>query len=171
MTAMTSTPSIRLDEPLPAEVLRRVSGGLASYRNYPVFSWPWLRRRSLLFVLFVGSFGVLSGLGTYATQRDLRGAISVFVSFTVGFLLISTLGPLLATAVRHARLGLRKERMLVVAALLVGLGTSYLADEWASGGIEETWRGRFRRPAGRPETEERAANASARWRSTWRCWS
>jgi hypothetical protein len=134
---MTAIPSIRLDEPLPAEVLRRVSGGLASYRNYPVFSWPWLRRRTLLFVLFVGSFGVLSGLGTYATQRDLRGAISVFVSFTVGFLFIITVGPLLATVVRHARLRLRIERVLVVTALLVGLGTSYLADEWASGEVEK----------------------------------
>jgi hypothetical protein len=32
-----------LGQPLPAELLRRVSGGLAAYRNYPHpgSRWPW----------------------------------------------------------------------------------------------------------------------------------
>jgi signal transduction histidine kinase len=126
-----------LDEPLPAEVLRRVSTGFVAYRNYPVFSWPWLKKRTALFALATVSFGVLVGLGTYGARQQVGPAIGVTAQFVVAFLLMTSLGPALATLVRHQRMALRREQIWVVAALLVGVYASFRADEWASRGIGE----------------------------------
>jgi hypothetical protein len=159
-SAGASAPPVSLRAPLPAELLHKGSEGLVSYRNYPTFSWPWLRRRTLLFGVLVVSFGVLNGIATYAAQHDGRAALTVFANFSLGFLLISTVGPLLATAVRHAHLRLRVERALVVASLLAGLGTSYLADSWASGAIEEATgkdRARQSSPGGKAARDPSAA--------------
>jgi signal transduction histidine kinase len=146
MPAMSADPHPHIDlrEPLPGEVLRRVSRGLAAYRNYPVFSWPWLGKRTLLIALAVGSLGVLSGLGAYADRRDPRAALSVALNLTLAFVLIATLGPLLATVVRHRGFRFRTERVLVLLALLVGMGASFFADAFASGEIR---RGLGQKPA------------------------
>jgi signal transduction histidine kinase len=129
-----------LGHPLPGEVLRS-GAGLVAYRNYPVFSWPWLRGRTLLFALLVGSLGGLVGLGIYLRDQRIGPAASAFAAFTLGFLLIGTVGPLLATMVRHRRLGLRLERPLVVAALVLGLAGSFVSDQWASAALERRLAG------------------------------
>ncbi|HEY6881291.1 MAG TPA: hypothetical protein VI299_24865, partial [Polyangiales bacterium] len=61
--------AIALDRPLPAELLRRDSRGLAAYSLYPVFSWPWLRKRSLLVALGAAVFGALMMIGSVATRE------------------------------------------------------------------------------------------------------
>jgi Histidine kinase/Histidine kinase-, DNA gyrase B-, and HSP90-like ATPase len=134
---MSHGPGVRLGEPLPGEVLRRVSGGLAAYRNYPVFSWPWLARRTLLFGLFLASFAALMGIGMYVSKQNLGLAVSNSVYFVAGIMLIATPGPLLATLVRHRRLRVAWERRLVVAALVFGLLTSFLFDDWASSALKQ----------------------------------
>ena len=129
-------PAMRLDQPLPAELLRRTSRGLAAYQTYPVFSWPWFRKRTAIFTLALASFGALSalavGLGGGGTSRGW----AVFVHFTAGSLAIATSGPLLATLVRHRRLPLRLERVLVLLMLVLGLGISFAADSWASAAVD-----------------------------------
>ena len=149
MPAMSADPHPHIDlrEPLPGDVLRRVSRGLAAYRNYPVFSWPWLGKRTLLFGLPLGSLGALTGLATYADRGDLRAAVSVTVNFVLGFVLMITIGPFLATVVRHRRWPPRRERIFVVLALVVGLVTSFIVDTVTSAGIE---RGLGRRRDGTP---------------------
>ena len=142
----STAPRLRLDEPLPAEVLRGVSGGLAAYRNYPAFSWLWLRKRTLLFVLVLSGFGALGGLRVWLGSRDLGNAVAVGALSVLGFLGIATIGPLLATGVRHLRLRLRRERVLVVVALLVGMVGALGVDTWASDAIEGRLPGR---PAGK----------------------
>jgi hypothetical protein len=132
-------PAIPLDQPLPPELLlSRASAGLAGYRSYPAFSWPWLRKRTVLFAGGIVSVGALSGVATYlASSGRLAEAVGVAVQFTVAMLLITSVGPALATLVRHRNFPLRRERPWLVAALLVGVFTSYRADEWASRGVGE----------------------------------
>jgi LytTr DNA-binding domain len=40
--------AVSLDQALPDDVVANSSLGIFAYRNYPVFSLPWLRKRSLL---------------------------------------------------------------------------------------------------------------------------
>ena len=42
-----------LDQPLPPSVVVGGSARLTRYRQYPVFSWPWLRGRSWLALALV----------------------------------------------------------------------------------------------------------------------
>lgn len=134
------TDLVQLDQPLPAEVLRRTSAGLAAYRNYPVFSWPWLRKRTLLVALGAGCFGALIGLMIWLTQHEVAPALSVLVYFNLGALALTTAGPFMATLVRQRRLEADLERRLVVAALVVGAVVSFGVDSWSSRRIGEAMR-------------------------------
>jgi len=49
---------------------------------------------------------------------------------------LGTMGPALATVVRHRRWARRRERVMVAVALLVGVGGAAMVDGWASSGIE-----------------------------------
>jgi len=133
---MTAAPheTLALDRPLPGDVLRRVRTGLSAYQNYPVFSWPWLRRRTARGVVLVGVLGGMIWLGAQLGGRAMPA--SALGYFVTGFALISSMGPALATWVRHRRWPLRREQPLVIGALLVGVLLSAGVDGWASGGIE-----------------------------------
>lgn len=122
-----------LGQPLPTEVV--AGGGVfrINYRRYPVFSWPWLRGRSLILVICVGLWSLLTGLGLGMTTSDAKIGILSGLHFFSGFLLMSCAGPLLATLVRHRRLPLSRERIGVVAAVSIGIVIAYFADTWASG--------------------------------------
>jgi hypothetical protein len=125
---------IALDRPLPAELLRRNSRGLAAYSVYPVFSWPWLRKRSLLVLIGAGTFGTLLVIGGLAMNQDFARYWTVPLHFTFGALGVSSLGPLLATLVRQARL--KRERLAVIASIALGVLLSFSIDNWASSAIE-----------------------------------
>ncbi|MET0284891.1 MAG: histidine kinase [Polyangiales bacterium] len=143
--------AIALDRPLPAELLRRNHRGLAAYSVYPVFSWPWLRRRSLLVTLGAATFGVLLAIAGVATKQDFARYWSVPLHFTLGVLGISSVGPLLATLVRQASWRPVVERRSVMACIAVGVLCSCAIDIWASGAIELGMasgpRGHAERPA------------------------
>ncbi len=132
---MTAT-SPPLDRPLPPEVVTHIAGGPASYRRYPVFSAPWLRKRSLVFGAFAAMIGVLSGLGLGMEFGDWSAAGLVAVHSGVTFAAMMIAGPALATFVRHRRLRARLERPLVIGAVIVGMAVSYVADSYASAVIE-----------------------------------
>lgn len=121
-----------LHSALPAEVLVRGNTVWARYRQYPVFSLPWLRGRSLLFALVIALFAVVVALGTAVDSNDVSLGIRAGALILATFLLMATAGPALATWVRHRRWSLRRERTAVVLAVLVGMGSSALADYWAS---------------------------------------
>lgn len=120
-----------LDRPLPTEV---VAGGGAwlGYRRYPVFSWRWLRGRSLVFGAIILVFGVFTGAGLMVVTGSSRSAAMAGLHFVIGFMLMCFSGPLLAALVRHAGWPLRRERIGIVLALLLGIVVGYFADAWAS---------------------------------------
>src|SRR5688572_11583219 len=106
-----------LQQALPAEVL--VGGNLvwARYRQYPVFSLPWLRGRSLLFGSVIGVIALVIGFGTGAATHDFAlGALAGSQMFAA-FLLMATAGPALATWIRHRHWPQRRERFALVLAV------------------------------------------------------
>jgi two-component sensor histidine kinase len=125
-----------LQQALPAEVL--VGGNLvwARYRQYPVFSLPWLRGRSLLFASVITVFALVIGFSTGAATRDFGlGALAASQMFAA-FLLMATTGPALATWIRHRHWPQRRERFGLVLAVLVGMTASYFVDRWASESVQ-----------------------------------
>lgn len=125
-----------LGRALPPEV---ASGGMLwiGYRRYPVFGARWLLGRALLCAVPVGIVAAMVGLGLGLTTRDSAIGVRAGLYFFLAFFAMCNAGPLLATLVRHARMPLRRERVLVVAALLVGVVISGFADSWASTYLEQ----------------------------------
>jgi hypothetical protein len=126
-----------LDRPLPTEVV--AGGGMfrINYRRYPVFSWPWLRGRSLIFAICIALWALLTGVGLGVTTVDAKIGVLSGLHFFGAFMLMTCAGPLLAGFVRHRGLALRRERIGVVAAVSIGIVIAYFADAWASGYLEQ----------------------------------
>jgi signal transduction histidine kinase len=134
MTDAARTP-YPLGKPLPADVVAAQDGWLG-YRRYPVFGWRWLWGRSLVFGLCIGVFALITAGGLALTTADRQVVLYSALHFFIGFMLICSAGPLLATLVRHAHMPVSRERGAVVAALVVGIVAAYFADSWASGYLE-----------------------------------
>lgn len=120
-----------LQRPLPADVI--VSGHLRwlRYRQYPVFSWPWFRGRSLLFVVLVSLYSALTGLGAGYKAGSHPGMLAAGYMFA-SFMLMIVAGPAFAMWVRYRRWPLRRERVCIVVAMLLGMLCSYGVDWWVS---------------------------------------
>lgn len=134
---MMEPASYPLNRSLPSEVL--VGGGAvwSRYRQYPVFSWPWLRGRSLVFASVIAVVSLLIGTGIGLTTRNAGiGALVTALEF-VAFALMATTGPALATWARHRRWPLRRERAAIVMAVILGIAVSAAADWWASAEIKQ----------------------------------
>lgn len=129
---------LRLDRPLPPEIAPKLPAGIGSYQQFPVFTWPWLRGRTSIFALAVGSYGAMSALGLYA--QDGRGlhALSVGLLFSCGGVLMSTAGPLVATFVRARKLTFERERAWIVFGTAFGMVLSAAVDVLVSGALEST---------------------------------
>ena len=127
---------IALDRPLP-ETLSPAHGWLA-YRQFPVFSWAWLWRRTLLFGLFVLLWGLLVALIASARGASPVDAGEQLLYFFGGMLGMIAAGPTLAMLVRHWVKPGRRQRSLVIAAIVCGLLLAYLADDWSSGHLAST---------------------------------
>lgn len=129
-----------LGDPLPADVLVGGTTVLSRYRRYPVFGLRWLAGRSLLFCSVIAVVAMFIGAGTGIAVRDVAVASKVTVIQFVAFSLMATLGPALATAVRHARWPEARERKAVVMAVLAGMVLSFFVDRVASSYIEQLIR-------------------------------
>lgn len=133
---MTSESTYTLDAVLPPQVLVGGNTVWSRYRQYPVFSLPWLRGRSLLFAAVLVVFALITGFGVGFATRDyglgLLGGGHLFVAF----MLMATAGPALATWVRYRRWPPTRERKAVVVAVLIGIAVSFAADHWASSYVE-----------------------------------
>lgn len=125
-----------LRQPLPDDVLVGGNTVWSRYRQYPVFSAPWLRGRTLLFASAIGSLALVVWLGVGATLRDYAAGFLAGAHLFAAFMLMATLGPGLATLVRHRRWPRPRERALVVAAVAIGVGLGFPADRWASAHVE-----------------------------------
>lgn len=120
---------------LPDE-LTAPRGRLFGYRRYPVFSASWLWRRIVCFAAIAVGLATLIGAGMWASQGEPHRALAAFGYFVAGVTGVATCGPMLATWVRHRRWGVKRERIGVGLALLVGIAGASAIDGWASAGIE-----------------------------------
>ncbi len=126
-----------LDRPLPIDVV--ASGGAwLGYRRYPVFSWRWLRGRSLIFAPIIAVVAFFIGAGLTITIGSGHGGLMAGLHFAAGFMLMCSAGPLLAAMVRHAGWPLRRERFGIVLAMLLGIVVSYFADAWSSNYLKQS---------------------------------
>ena len=132
----TATARNALGQPLPDDVVVGGDHLWTRYRRYPVFSARWLVGRTLLFGSVILGFSVLTLLASIMAPVSVRGALTAAGYMFVGFLMMTTAGPLFATVVRHLRPALRRERVLVVLALCVGMGVSYAVDRYTSARID-----------------------------------
>ena len=111
---------------LPSDVVVRSSSWIAAYRNYPVFSAPWLWRRTMLFGAGAFAIGFAQSVLTWHLVDRATAAL-----FTICVVLIweviVTAGPALATLVRHRQLPYKRERVAVAVAILVGVAISFAA--------------------------------------------
>lgn len=126
-----------LRQKLPAEVLVGGDAVWSRYRQYPVFGLRWLLGRSFLFCSVIAVVAAFIGTGTGVAVQDLGIAIKVGATQFIAFSLMATLGPALATAVRHRAWPVSRERKAVVIAVLVGMVLSFFVDRVASSYIEQ----------------------------------
>jgi two-component sensor histidine kinase len=133
-----SLDSLPLNQALPDDVVVGGSSRIIAYRNYPVFSLPWLKKRSLLFGIIIGllSLPVIIGLSVISQKIEL-GLLSG-LHFFLGFMLIATIGPGIATWVRHRRFPIATERRAVICVVLLGIVCSYFVDQWSSGYLRKS---------------------------------
>ena len=126
-----------LRQKLPAEVLVGGNAVWSRYRQYPVFGLRWLLGRSLLFCGVIAVVAVFIGMGTGVVAQDIGVAVKVAITEFVVFSSMATLGPALATAVRHRAWPLSRERKAVVIAVLIGMVLSFFIDRLGSSHIEQ----------------------------------
>jgi len=126
-----TTPDDDLHTRLPRGVLSDL-GGWTLYQSFRTFTWPWLLQRGIVFwplALAAGSaFAAYhaSSMGTWSDWAPLawRSCLASLVTVTAG--------PALATLIRHLRPPAILERVLVIAAIGLGLWTGLVALSWAS---------------------------------------
>jgi hypothetical protein len=130
--------AVSLDQALPDDVVASSRLSFFAYRNYPVFSLPWLKKRSLLFGIAIGLFSLLVLIGVWIGSQKIQPATMSAAHFFIAFMVMASAGPSLATWVRYRRFTLAKERSGVVIAVLLGIVAGYGVDQWSSAYLEKT---------------------------------
>ncbi|NCT71595.1 MAG: sensor histidine kinase [Xanthomonadaceae bacterium] len=134
---MTRHDDYSLRQTLPPDVLVGGDAVWSRYRRYPVFGLRWLVGRTLLFCSIIAVVAAFIGAGTGIAVQDPGVALKVAATQFVAFSLMAMLGPALATAVRHRRWSVARERKAVVIAVLVGMVLSFFIDRVASAYIQQ----------------------------------
>lgn len=116
---------IDLTKPLPPEVLAAKPGKRVPYRNFAVFSWPWLKRRSQWMAFWIALVLTVVAVSMIGDQPSLGDAIAIHGLITVKALLLVGCGPLLATTARQRLVAAgrnpRDEMRGTLLTLLVGM--------------------------------------------------
>jgi hypothetical protein len=133
---MTEIREYPLDRALPTTAVASGLQGWFGYRRFPVFSLPWLGRRAFVFALPISALALLTLLGTWASSRDPGLAATAAGMLLLSLMLMAFAGPSLAVAVRHRRWPLRRERIAVVAAVLLGMLMAFAIDRAVSARLE-----------------------------------
>ncbi|GAB3336559.1 sensor histidine kinase [Marilutibacter aestuarii] len=136
MAGREASDAYALGRPLPPDVLVGGNTVWGRYRQYPVFSLPWLRGRSLLFGGLIGAYALLTAFGVGFATRDYGVGVLSGLHLFVAFGLMATAGPILATWVRYRRWPDTRERRAVVVAVLAGIVISFFVDQWASSYVQ-----------------------------------
>ena len=145
MTAAPAPPpTYPLDRSLPPDVLIGGNTVWSRYRQFPVFSGPWLRGRTLLFASVIAVIAAVTAFGVGFSARDYGVGALAGLHLLAAFTLMATAGPALATWVRYRRWPAARERRGVVLAVLVGIGVSFVADFWASSYVEQVVEAAYR---------------------------
>ncbi|MDB5673170.1 MAG: hypothetical protein JWM65_152 [Sphingomonas bacterium] len=130
---------------LPQGVLSDL-GGWTLYQSFRTFTWPWWVRRGAVF----WPLAILAGCAYAAWHASGMGAWrdwpGLALRATIAALITVSLGPLLATIVRHRKLPFRVERVLVILAILLGLWIGLVALDWAGAYHAQLMRGYSTRP-------------------------
>ncbi len=113
-TARAATPPSMSELPWVADIwpLR--------YRRYPVFSWSWMWRRSILWGLVLVGWALFTGMSYILLSRKVEVARDAIVLSFVSLMAAHSIAPLLATLVRTRWQSSPYVNRYVVAAVLVG---------------------------------------------------
>ena len=125
-------PSHPLMRPLPPDVAAGESPFIQFYQKYAVFSWPWAWRRTVLFGGIGALAGVTFGISHGLFLKDVWEAVVVSLACASANLVIVGAGPMIAAFFRHRGWPRRRERGLIVAAVLAGIAFGAVADDRAS---------------------------------------
>ena len=131
-----SAVDVPLDAPLPDDLGSDRLRDVLRYRRWPVFSARWLLGRALVFGAVLAVLAAMSALGTAIAGAGLDAGLIAGGWLLGSMMLMAFAGPLLAGVVRYARWPLRRERVAVVLAVLVGMGIAFAVDRVGSARIE-----------------------------------
>lgn len=145
---MAPAPALDLLRPLPAAAASREPAGLRWWR-YPVFGAAWLWRRSLAMGLVAAGLAGLVILGVGAALGAWWLAFDAGLRIGFALLTVAMLGPVLASAARHARWPRHVERVAVVLAVVLGIVTAWQIDRRATSRLEGIVRSTLERPSGK----------------------
>lgn len=126
------SPSLPLDQPLPTAMRTSGDGWWMRYRHYPVFSTLWWRGRSVRFGVVIAAWASLVGISLGFSAHNVAVGLQAAAPLFLAFMVVSCLGPALATAVRRFGWTQRWENCGILLAIALGVVTSFVADNWAS---------------------------------------
>ena len=120
------------NRPLPPDVVAGEAAFIRFYQTYPVFSWPWAWRRTVLFGAFTLLAGVFFGVSHGLTVKVAWEGVAVAATSGLANIILVAAGPMLGSLVRQAHLSRRVESLVLVAAVIAGMILATFADEMAS---------------------------------------
>lgn len=156
MSSASSPSPADLIQPLPPDVVTGFTWSDLAYRKYPVFSLPWLKGRTWRALQIIVTYGLLTAIAWGGFGQHAASAWAIAGYFVAGGMLMATIGPALATWVRHRRWPARREGWGVVVAVLLGVAAAACADGWASGRMTPLMQKREKTvvPAGKGQTDD-----------------
>lgn len=101
------------------------------YRRYPVFSWAWMWRRSILWGVVLLGWALFTGMSYILLSRKVDVARDAIVLTFVSLMAAHSIAPLLATLVRARWQSSPHLNRYVVAAVLVGFVLAMAIHEFA----------------------------------------
>jgi hypothetical protein len=125
-----------LNQKLPADAVVSGSAVWSRYRQYPVFSRPWLYGRSVMLCSILAGVSAFMGLGLGLMTQSVRLGLTIFAVELAGLTFIACAGPALATYIRHRNLPAAQGRLWVTLAILAGIALSLPIDLLTSSTIE-----------------------------------
>ena len=101
------------------------------YRRYPVFSWAWMWRRSILWGVLLLGWALFTGMSYILLSRKVEVARDAIVLTFVSLMAAHSIAPLLATLVRARWQSSPHLNRYVVAAVVVGFLAAMAIHEFA----------------------------------------
>lgn len=154
-----------LGQTLPDDVGGGWLRDVLRYRRWPVFSVRWLLGRFVVFGAVLAGLASLSVLGMGVSGAGWAVGFRAGGWMMLSFLLMAFTGPVLAGVVRYRRFPLRRERLLVVLAVLLGMGLAFFVDQWGSAKIESQVATAM--DAAQPQTAAMREEVTRRAKATW----